>query len=133
MVEVPSLLMALNNNKRALLMNRFFHCTDMDTGSTKQMEDICRQESPSSKTKLLQPYGGMCQLSPILLISFQEELILEHFQDLHYGGRDHNGFHRSHPAGLQQRSMPPQKTLKSGRHMLRCYNLQRTSQKDSPS
>ena len=26
-------------------MDRFFHCTFMDTGSTKQMEDICRQLS----------------------------------------------------------------------------------------
>jgi len=28
-----------------LTLDRFFHCTNMDTGSTKQMEDICRQQS----------------------------------------------------------------------------------------
>ena len=28
------------------------------------------------------------------------------------GGRDHNGLHRSHPAGLQQRSTLPQKAWK---------------------
>jgi len=30
----------------------------------------------------------------------------------HYGGRDHNGLYRSHPAGLQQRSILPQNTWK---------------------
>ena len=33
------------HNWWVLLMDRFFHCTDIDTGSTKQMEDICRQKS----------------------------------------------------------------------------------------
>ena len=28
-------------------MDRFFHCTHMNTGSTKQMEEICRQQSCS--------------------------------------------------------------------------------------
>jgi hypothetical protein len=28
-----------------LLVDRFFHCTDMDTRSIKQMENICRQQS----------------------------------------------------------------------------------------
>jgi len=31
----------------------------------------------------------MCQLNPILLISFQEELNLQHCQHPHYGGREH--------------------------------------------
>jgi hypothetical protein len=33
------------HNWWVLPMDRFFHCTDLDTGSTKQMEDICRQQS----------------------------------------------------------------------------------------
>ena len=36
-----------HNNRRVLPVDRFFYCFDMDTGSTKQMEDICRQQSCS--------------------------------------------------------------------------------------
>ena len=51
-----------------------------------------------------------CLLNPILLISFQEELNLQLCQHQHYGGRDNNGFHRIHPAGLQQRLTQPKTT-----------------------
>ena len=75
------------------------------------MEDICRQQSPSFKKKQYQLHGDMCHLNPIQLISYQEELSLWHCQYPHCGGRDHNGFHRSHPAGLQQRSTTPTENL----------------------
>jgi hypothetical protein len=48
----------------------------------------------------------MCHRNPILLISSQEELNLQLYRHPHYGGRNHNGLHRSHPAGQQQRSTP---------------------------
>ena len=44
------------------------------------MEEICRQELPPFKKKQLQHHGDMCQLSPILLISSQEELNPQLFQ-----------------------------------------------------
>jgi len=50
-----------------------------------------------------QLHGDMCHLKPMLVISFQEELSLQLCQHPHSGGRDHNGFHRSHPPGLQQK------------------------------
>ena len=71
----------------------------------------------------------MCHLNPILLTSFKGELNPQHCQHPHYGGRDHNGFHRSHPTGLQQRSTLPQTTWKSKMCMLHVYNLQKTSHK----
>ena len=58
-------------------------------------------ESPLSKKKQLQLHGDLCHLNPILLISSQEGLFLQHLQHPHCGGRDHNGSHRSHPAGLE--------------------------------
>jgi hypothetical protein len=72
-------------------------------------------ESPLPKKKRLQPHGDVCHLNPILLISSQEGMILQHLQHPHYGGKDHNGFYRSHPAGLQQSLILPQKTWRSGR------------------
>jgi hypothetical protein len=33
-----------HDHKWVLPMDRFLYCVDMNTGSTKQMEDICRQE-----------------------------------------------------------------------------------------
>jgi hypothetical protein len=44
-VEVQNLPVPLNNNKWALLVDRFLHCTYIDTGSTIYMEDSCRQQS----------------------------------------------------------------------------------------
>jgi len=46
----------------------------------------------------------MCQRNPILLILFQEELSLQHYQHPHHAGRDHTGHHRSHQASLQRSS-----------------------------
>jgi hypothetical protein len=50
-------------------MERPFHCTDMDTRSIKQVEDICGQQScrHPRRNHLLQP-GDMCHLNPILLL-----------------------------------------------------------------
>ena len=75
----------------------------------------------------------MFHLNPILLISSQRELNLQLYQHPHYGGRDHNGLHRSHSAGLQQRSILPQNTWKWEMCMVHFYNLQKTSHKDLPS
>jgi len=41
-------------------------------------------------------------INPTLPISFQVGLNLQHCQHPHYGGRGHNCFNRSHPAGLKQ-------------------------------
>jgi len=49
-------------------------------------------ESPSFKKKHIQQYGDMCHLNPILLISYQEEMSLQHYQNPHYGGRDQTFF-----------------------------------------
>jgi len=87
----------------------------------------------SFKKKQHQRHGDMCHLSPIQLTSFQEELSLQHCQHPHYGGRDQNDFHRSHPAGLQQRSTLPQTTWKSYMCMLHFYKFQKTSHNDFPS
>ena len=53
-----------------------------DACDTKPNEDICRQQSPSFTKKPLQQYGDICHLNPILLISFQEELSLQHFHTM---------------------------------------------------
>ena len=36
-----------HNNRRVLFVDRFFYCFGLDTGSTKQMEGTCRQQSCS--------------------------------------------------------------------------------------
>ena len=56
------------------------------------------------KKKKHQFHGDMYHLNPNLLISNQRELNLQLCQHPHYGGRDHNDFHRRHQAGLQQKS-----------------------------
>jgi len=94
----------------------------MDTGSTKQMEDICRQQSPSFTKKILQQYGDMCHLNPLLLISFQGELSLQHFHTMEEGtphvitGAFKLAYHRGH----HYRQPGNQK------YMLRFYNLEVT-------
>ena len=72
-------------------------------------------------------------LIPILLTSIQEELILRHCHHPHYGGRYIHGYHRSHRAGLQQRSTLQQTTWKSEMFMLHIYKLQKIWHKYSPS
>ena len=56
---------------------------------------------PLFKKKQLQHHGDMSHLNPILLISFQEELNLQLCQHPHYGGKDHNGLHKRHPAATE--------------------------------
>jgi len=75
----------------------------------------------------------MCHLSSILLTSFQEELNLLHCQHPHYGGRENNGFHRNHPAGIEQRSTLIQTTWKSEICKLHVYKLKKKSQVHFPS
>ena len=79
-------------------------------GPPNKWKTLVGTELPSFKKKQLQLHGDMCHLNPILLILCQEKLNLQHFQHPHTGGKDHNGFHRSHPAGQQQRSTLPQNT-----------------------
>ena len=97
------------------------------------MEDICRQQSCHYSRRNSFKYIDMCHFTPNLLTSYQEELNLQHCQHPHYGGRDHNGVHRSHPAGLQQRSTLPRKNWTSEMCMLHFYKLQKTSHKNSRS
>jgi hypothetical protein len=40
-----------HDHKWVLPTDRFFHCIDMDPGSTKQMEDICGQQSRHHPTR----------------------------------------------------------------------------------
>ena len=75
----------------------------------------------------------MCHLNPILLISFQEELSIQHFEHPHYGGRDPNGYHRSHQTGLQQVSTLPQTTWNSERYKLHSYKINKTLHRSFPS
>jgi len=93
-------------------MDRLFHCTDMNTGSIKQMEDIVDnrvatiQEESASATWRHVP----SQSNPADLISRGVEPATQ--EHPHYGGRNHSGLHRSHPVGLQQRSILPQNPWK---------------------
>ena len=65
------------------------------------------------KQKKHQLHVDMGHLNPNHLIPFQEGLNIELSQHPYYGGRDHNDFHRRHPAGPQQSSTHTQTSWKS--------------------
>jgi hypothetical protein len=52
-----------HNNQRVLPVDRFFYCVDMDTLSTKQIEDICRQQSCSHSGRNIRSNMDRCAIS----------------------------------------------------------------------
>ena len=84
----------------------------MDTGSPNRWKISVGKRVAIIQEETASATWRHCHLNAILLISFQTELNPQLFQIPHYGGRDHNGLHRSHSYGLQQRSVLPQNTWK---------------------
>jgi hypothetical protein len=108
------------HNKWVLPMDRLFHCADMETGSTKQMEDICGQQSCHHSRRNI--YNMESHAVSIQSCWFN---IKHHHR--HYGGRGRNGNHRNHQAGLPQRSTLLQTTWKTEMYMLQLYILNKAS------
>jgi len=109
-VEVPSFLMALNNtnNESHSLTDSSIVLTWIQGPSNKWKTLVGKrvatiQEESASATWKHVP----SQSNPADLISKGVEPAIQ--QHPHYGGRDHNGLHRSHSAGLIRRSILLQK------------------------
>lgn len=111
----------------------FFLFTDMNTGTTKQMEDICRPQGCHYSRKNIFSNKETCVISIQSCWShFTRNWAFNTFNmnTKEEGITDH---HRYHHAGLQQSSTLLQTTWKSDMYKLHFYTNQKNSLKDSPS
>ena len=114
-------------------MERFFHFTDRDTESTKEMEDICRQQSGHHPRRNSFSSKETCAIAIQSCWSHLKRSWTCNSIDIHTMVE---GTTMAYTGAIQlasNRGQHPQKIWKSEMCMLHFYNFQKTSHKDSPS